>query len=366
MLDLRDMTETALAEWAAELGEPAYRGRQIFRWLQQKLATSWDEMSDLPRGLRGRLSLLGTPFVPELLRQERSAAGDTVKSLLKLADGACIETVLMLYAREKTRDRVSVCVSSHSGCGMGCAFCATARCGAGRKLSAGEMVSQVLAAEAWCREAHYPSGVTNVVYMGMGEPLLNLDAVLRSIEILNSPNGLKIGMRRMTVSTCGLPPQMAELAERAPQLGLAISLHAPNNALRSRLMPVNERYPLEQLIPAAQDYSRRTGRRVTYEYALFRDVNDSNALAVELGKLLKGELCQLNLIPANPVPETDFFPSRPERIAEFVEIVRSFGIETELREARGKDIAAACGQLRRRMDQEQSNACLKNTKGAGQ
>ncbi|MCL2677881.1 MAG: 23S rRNA (adenine(2503)-C(2))-methyltransferase RlmN [Clostridiales bacterium] len=343
--DLRSLAREEMEELAQKLGWPAYRGRQIFAWVHKHGSRDLAGLKNLPAELKqalGEYTYIGQP--QELTRRE-SSAGDAVKLLLSLRDGERIETALMLYHRKSTRERATCCVSTQSGCSMRCAFCATAFSGPGRNLSAGEIVSQALLSRETAREKGFP-GLTNIVYMGMGEPLLNLAAVKKSLLLFNAEDGLNIGMRRMTVSTCGLVPGIYELADWGKPVGLAVSLHGANDATRRRLMPAA--YPISEVMKACRHYQEKTGERVTWEYALFAGVNDSGRDAARLGALLRGENALLNLIPANFVAETGFSPSKVERIEEFSKIVASYGVEVSQREPRGVDIDAACGQLRRR------------------
>ncbi|MCL1905895.1 MAG: 23S rRNA (adenine(2503)-C(2))-methyltransferase RlmN, partial [Clostridiales bacterium] len=280
-----------------------------------------------------------------IAQRQDGADGDTVKLLLTLADGEQIETVLMLYGRQNSRDRATCCVSTQSGCAMGCVFCASGLFKHPRNLSAGEMIIQVLATAAISRELGY-SGISNVVFMGMGEPLANPANLKLAIELLNNELGQNIGQRRTTVSTCGLVPQIYKLADWGMQIGLAVSLHAAGQEKRSRLMPVAARYSLPELLEACRYYRRSTGRRVTMEYALFAGVNDSARDAEQLAGLLAGEDILVNIIPANDVAEAGFYASDREIIKMFCDILRRRGVEAALREKRGADIDAACGQLR--------------------
>ncbi len=329
------------------MGWPAYRGRQIFHWVHKKGVEEISEIKGLSKEQRKLLGNSAKIAAPKLLTRQDSAFDDTHKLLLELEDGEKIETALMLYSREKSRDRATCCVSTQSGCSMGCAFCATGRLNKGRNLKAGEIVSQVLQGEIIGKEKGF-NGITNIVYMGMGEPLLNLEQVHKSLLIFNNQDGLNIGMRRMTVSTCGLVPQIYKMAAWGIQIGLAVSLHGADNEIRGKLMPVNKRYPINELITACDFYFKATGQRVTYEYALFAGINDGDKNAHKLGKLLKPRDCLINIIPGNPVAETGFLQPRVEEIDRFIDILSSYGLTVQKREARGRDIDAACGQLRRR------------------
>ncbi len=348
--DLRSMDRGELTEYVSALGQPAFRAKQLFRQVQKHGAPDFAHMSDLPEAFRHYLGETATLTSPKVLQRRISASGDTAKLLLEMADGARIEMALMLYRRTKARDRATCCVSSQTGCKMGCKFCATGLCTDLRNLTAGEIVAQVQIADALAKELGY-AHVTNIVYMGMGEPLANIDNVWKSIRLLNDSEGMDIGARRITVSTCGLVPQIYAMMDWNLQVSLAVSLHCADEARRKELMPAAGHYSLNELMQACKDFRARTGRRVTCEYAMFKGVNDSLDDAHLLGRLLTGTDILVNIIPANPVPERGILPSEPERIAEFRALLeREYHVNTELRERRGSDIEAACGQLRRRYE----------------
>lgn len=322
-----------LVALAVGIGEPRYRGRQLAEWIYRKSAASFADMTDLPAKLREKLASSASLTRAEIVT--RSDSGDeTSKFLLSMADGERIESVLIPYA-----DRVTVCVSTQVGCAAGCEFCATATDGFVRNLSAGEIVDQVLTLQS-------ESGrrVTNVVFMGMGEPLLNWDAVVKAVHLLNEEVG--IAMRKITISTVGITPRIRMLQELNLQLTLAISLHAPDEELRRRLIPLASRYPLMALIGACRDYASATGRRVTYEYLLLDGVNDSPTHAERLASLLKGSLAAVNLIPYNKVAGKSFRRPPNATIDAFRSVLESHGIETTQRFERGHSVAGACGQLR--------------------
>jgi len=347
LIDLRSLDIEEMGNFTASMGFESYRAKQLFQWVHKKGIDTFSQMSDMPLAYRQKLEEKAFLAPVREVTASCSAAGDTVKTLLQLKDGERIEMALMLYHRKNTRERATCCLSVQTGCAMACSFCATALCGKGRNLSAGEIVAQALLADRKARDMGF-AALTNVVYMGMGEPLANLANVKKSLLLLNQPLGMNIGMRRMTVSTCGLVPQIYEMADWGMQVELAISLHASNDELRHSLMPVAARYPLKELLAACRYYRQKTGRRITFEYALFLGINDSAKFAHELGMLLKGEDFLLNIIPANIVPETGFYPSKVEAIKDFSNTVAGYGIEICMRESRGPDIDAACGQLRRR------------------
>ncbi|MGE5552676.1 MAG: 23S rRNA (adenine(2503)-C(2))-methyltransferase RlmN [Betaproteobacteria bacterium] len=330
-----------LAERLAALGQPAYRAGQVMRWVYRKGARTFAEMTDLPAELRATLAQEAAVGRPEVATVQRTEDGATAKLLLRLADGETVETVLLHHCYG-----VSVCVSSQVGCAMGCGFCASTRGGLVRNLSAGEMLGEVLEAQA---AAGAGGRVSHAVVMGMGEPLANYEALMRFLRLLHAPEAFGMSYRNMTVSTCGLVPGIERLAGEGLPITLAVSLHAPNDRLRSRLMPVNRNYPLDRLIPACAAYAGQTGRRVTFEYALIAGANDGPREAEELAALLAGMLCHVNLIPMNEVPESGFERSSPERVEQFRGILARAGIPVTVRREMGAEIEAACGQLRQRV-----------------
>jgi len=349
---LYDLSLKELEAHVQALGQPAYRARQVWEWAYRRLAASYDAMSNLPAALRARLAE-DLPFpalaaVAELTSDDRL----TRKRLLRLHDGKLIESVLMLYdPRGDSRGRATVCVSSQAGCAMGCVFCATGQGGFERNLSAGEIIAQVA---GFAREQAERGGrpLTNVVFMGMGEPLANYRAVLRAVETLNDPAGIGMAARHITISTVGLVPGIRRLAEEPLQCGLAVSLHAPDQALRERLIATAHRYPLPAIMQACRDYVAKTGRRVTFEYCLIAGVNDSPAQARALAALLRGmpgrayRLCHVNIIPVNPTANDALrLPARTRSIA-FQRALADEGIPCTVRVERGVEISAACGQLR--------------------
>lgn len=338
---LLGQTREELEAFAEALGEPSYRGRQLAHWLYGKGARSYAVMTDLPQTLRARLEAEVPLGRSALLHLQRSRDG-TVKFLLEEADGERVEAVLMPYER-----RLTVCLSSQVGCPMGCLFCATGLSGFTRNLTAGEMVDQVLTAQEFARRR-----ISNVVFMGMGEPLLNYEQVLKAVRLLHREMG--IGMRHITLSTVGHVPGIRRLAEEGLQLTLAISLHAPNDELRRWLIPHLARFSLEEILAAAREYGEKTRRRVSFEYVLLSQVNDSPGHAKELASRLRNLPCHVNLIPFNPVAETDFRPPEPQRVRAFREVLERAGIAVTQRLQRGADIDAACGQLRRRWRSSQT------------
>ena len=316
----------------ASFGEPAYRGRQVFEWIHRHGVVEPSAMTNLPRSLRECLSAARS----EEVRRLTSVDGLTSKLLLRLRDGQEIEAVEM----NTESGRKTICVSTQAGCAIGCVFCVTGQFGFARNLEAGEVVEQVL------RFADAERPVSNVVFMGMGEPLANYEETLRAIRLFTHPLGLRLGARRITLSTSGLVPQMRQLASEGLQIGLAVSLHAPDDELRSTLMPINRRWSIAEVVAAADHYADVTGRRVSYEYTLMRGVNDSDELAQQLVDLLHGRLCHVNLIPLNPSEDASLHASSAERALAFEARLRGGGIAATIRVNRGRDILAACGQLR--------------------
>lgn len=318
-----------LVEW----GEPAFRGRQIAEWIYRKGVRDFSGMTNLPASLRDRLTQQ-TRVASISEKTRRQASDGTVKFLFELGDGETIETVYLPY-----EDRTTVCLSSQAGCAVGCTFCATGHGGYRRNLTPGEIVEQVLNCQRLGK-------VTNVVYMGMGEPLLNLDSVLDSLHLLNEEVG--IGMRNLTVSTVGIVPKIRQLAEKRLQITLAVSLHAPDDALRHELIPTQHRYSVREIVDACRDYVDQTGRRVTFEYVLLAGVNDNPEQARKLAALLRHLRCNVNLIPFNPVENTHGFrPPDHSRVHRFRAALEQAGLTVTQRQERGQDISAACGQLRR-------------------
>jgi 23S rRNA (adenine2503-C2)-methyltransferase len=348
--DILSLSYPALQAQLAIWGEPAFRARQLWQWLYVRLAADFDEMTNLPQALRNRLAQFYrlSPLTPidELVSED----GLTRKVLFRLPDGETIESVWMEYDRGRT-----VCVSSQVGCALGCAFCATGQGGFVRDLSPAEIVDQVLyfargaapRGDATSRRAAQQS-VSNVVLMGMGEPLLNYDAVWQAIETWNDHQGFDLGARRITLSTAGIVPGIRRLAQESLQVGLAVSLHAADDALRDRLVPVNRRYPLADLLVACRDYVAQTGRRITIEVALIDGVNDDVEQAGQLARLLRGLECHVNLIPLNPSPGADYRPSPRHKVAAFQRALADRQIAVTVRLRRGIDIQAGCGQLRQR------------------
>jgi len=358
--DLLSLTLPELQQWLVERGEAPFRAKQIYHWLYQHLVTGFQEMTNLPQALREQLAREAS-IGPMVVRSELHSKDDrTRKVLLELGDGKLIESVLMLYPPiGENNARATVCVSTQAGCAFGCTFCATGQMGFDRHLSAGEIVAQVLLFARELRAAPWTATglpgstpidhITNIVLMGMGEPLHNYDNVLRALRILNSPDGFNLGARHMTVSTVGLVPAIRKLSQEPLQVNLAISLHAPTDELRSQTMPVNRKYPLKEVLAACQDYIATTGRQVTFEYVLLASVNDTPEHAHQLGELLAPlkQFAHVNCIPVNAT-SADYRPPGGAAIRTFRNILFEHGVSNTVRAERGDDIAAACGQLRTR------------------
>ena len=355
--DLLGITLDEMTAWLSERGQPAFRARQLSGWIYSSLAPDFASMRTLPQGLRETLDREATIAGPRVRTELAARDGRTRKLLLELGDGRLVETVLMLYpASAEGRARATVCVSTQAGCTYGCTFCATGQMGFDRHLTAGEIVAQVvyfareLRREPWqAPDGQRIDRITNLVFMGMGEPLHNYDNTLKAVRILNMPEGLNIGARHLTISTVGLVPGILRLAEEPLQVNLAISLHAPNNAMRLRTMPVTRKYPIEAVLDACKAYAARTNRQVTFEYVLLAGVNDAPEHARELAALLAPlrQLCHVNLIPVNATA-ADYKPPSGEAVRAFRETLRMGGVSNSVRAERGDDIAAACGQLRTR------------------
>ncbi|MBQ9168830.1 MAG: 23S rRNA (adenine(2503)-C(2))-methyltransferase RlmN [Oscillospiraceae bacterium] len=335
--NLKSMTIPEISAVLKELGQPAFRAKQVYGWLH-KGVRSFDEMTNLPQTLRIRLAEEYPICPPQVVRKQESAKDGTIKYLWKLSDGNCVETVLMRYHYGNT-----VCISTEVGCRMGCAFCASTLGGLVRRLEPFEMLDQVLFTQV---DSGLP--VSHIVLMGIGEPLDNFNNVMRFLELVNSPEGMNISMRHISLSTCGLVPKIRELAEKKLQLTLSVSLHAPNDEIRNRIMPVNRAYPVEELLQACRDYYAATNRRISFEYAMIDGVNDTEAAAKELLRRMKGLPAHFNLIPLNHVEESPLKPSTRQAVAKFQKMLEDGGIPATVRRTLGGDIDASCGQLRRK------------------
>ena len=340
-MNLKSLTQPELADILKQLGQPAFRAGQVFTWLH-KGVRSYDEMTNLPKALRQTLAEHYPLFVPKVVRKQESQKDGTIKYLWQLSDGNCVETVLMRYRYGNT-----VCISTEVGCRMGCAFCASTIGGLVRRLEPFEMLDEVLFTQI---DSGLP--ISHIVLMGIGEPLDNFDNVMRFLELVNHPDGMNISMRHISLSTCGLVPKIDELAARKLQISLAISLHGPNNELRSKVMPVNKAYPIEELLAACRRYYDATGRRIHFEYAMIDGVNDTPECAKELLGRLKGLGAHVNLIPLNHVEESPLQPSSREAVARFQKLLEDGGVTATVRRTLGGDIDASCGQLRRQEMQE--------------
>ena len=335
--DIKSLTLAELQSQLAQMGQSSFRAGQVYAWLHRG-AVTFGEMTDLPKALRESLDERYEITAAQVVRKQASQQDGTVKYLWRLSDGNCVETVLMRY-----RYGNSVCISSEVGCPMGCAFCASTSGGPVGRLRPSEMLDQVLFTQL---DAGQP--ISHIVLMGIGEPLDNLDTVLRFLALVNSPQGMNIGMRHISLSTCGLVPKIRQLAEKKLQLTLSVSLHAPNDEIRNTIMPVNRAYHVEALLAACRDYARMTGRRISFEYAMIRGVNDSPACARLLLKRLRGMPAHVNLIPLNEVAESPLKPSSRQTIRQFQQILADGGLPVTVRRSLGGDIDAACGQLRRK------------------
>jgi 23S rRNA (adenine2503-C2)-methyltransferase len=349
-LSLLEYSQAEMAQYMALLGEQPWRAQQVWEWIYKGYAGDFAGMSNLPKGLRERLAAEATvdPLTPSAV--VCSQAGDTQKVLFQLHDGHTIEAVLMLYDVRRT-----LCISSQAGCAMGCTFCATAQGGLARNLTAGEIIAQVLYFARYLSHppaapemaVERPTQVTNIVLMGMGEPLHNYKNVWTALRRLTDPEAFGLGARHITLSTVGLAPMIDRMADEELPIGLAVSLHAPNDELRGRLVPVNRGYPVDEVLAAVKRYSDKTHRRVTFEYALMQGINDSPEVAVELADKLQPLLCHVNVIPLNPIPDSPFQPASDADTQRFVKILRDGGVPATVRLRRGIEINAGCGQLRR-------------------
>ena len=337
MKHIKSMTLPEIGALLKEMGQPAFRAKQVYTWLHRGVR-SYEEMTNLPKALRDTLTENYPILPPQVVRKQESQKDGTIKYLWKLSDGNCVETVLMRYHYGNT-----VCISTEVGCRMGCAFCASTLGGLVRRLEPFEMLDQVLFTQT---DSGQP--VSHIVLMGIGEPLDNFDNVMRFLELVNSEDGMNISMRHISLSTCGLVPKIDALAEKKLQLTLSVSLHAPNDAIRDTIMPVNKAYPSEELLAACRRYYAATNRRISFEYAMIDGVNDTEAAAKELIRRLKGLPAHMNLIPLNHVEESPLKPSSRQAVMKFQKILEDAGIPATVRRSLGGDIDASCGQLRRK------------------
>ena len=341
MNHLKSMTAAEIGQVLKELGQPAFRAKQVFSWLH-KGVKSYEQMSNLPKVLRDTLEEKYPLHIPKVVRRQESKKDGTIKFLWQLADGNCVETVLMRYHYGNT-----VCISTEVGCRMGCAFCASTIGGLVRKLEPYEILDQVLFTQV---ESGQP--ISHIVLMGIGEPLDNFDNVMRFLELVNSPDGMNISMRHISLSTCGLVPMIDKLAEKKLQISLAISLHGPNDEIRNQIMPVNKAYPIDELLSACHRYYAATSRRIHFEYAMIDGLNDREQDAKELLRRLKGLQAHVNMIPLNHVEESPLKPSSRQAVQRFQKILEEGGISATVRRTLGGDIDASCGQLRRKYTKE--------------
>ena len=340
MTDIKSMTRDELGAAFAAMGQPRFRAGQVFAWLHRGVR-SFDEMTNLPKAPREQLAAEYELTAPAVARKQVSAKDGTIKYLWRLGDGHCVESVLMRYHHGNT-----VCISSEVGCAMGCAFCASTRGGLVRRLRPSEMLDQVLFTQL---DSGAP--ISNIVLMGIGEPLDNYDNVLRFLALVNDPEGMNIGMRHISLSTCGLVPGIDRLAGEDLQLTLSVSLHAPDDEVRSRLMPVNRRYPIGELLAACRRYFETTGRRISFEYAMIDGLNDTPEMANTLIRRLRGLPAHVNLIPLNRIEESPLQPSARQAVAAFQKALTDAGITATVRRTLGSDIDASCGQLRKKYEQ---------------
>ena len=340
--DIKSMTLAEMQAAFCDLGEPKFRAKQVYTWLHRGV-TRFEEMTDLSKSLREKLDTVYYITAPTVARKQVSKIDGTIKYLWRLRDGNCVESVVMQYHHGNT-----VCISSEVGCPMGCKFCASTLGGLVRRLDASELLDQVLFAQI---DSGMP--ISNIVLMGIGEPLDNFDAVMRFLELVNSAEGMHIGMRHISLSTCGLVDRIYELAKRDLQITLSVSLHSPDDESRSKIMPVNKRWGVDELLAACRDYYEKTGRRVSFEYTMIDGVSDSAEQAELLAKKLAGMGAHVNMIPLNNVRETGLRTSSKSNIARFQKILEGHGITATVRRTLGSDIEASCGQLRRKFEEEQ-------------
>ena len=343
MTDIKSMTLGEISEALRAMGEPSFRGKQVFTWLHRGV-TDFDQMINIPKSLREKLAREYVITAPTVARKQVSKLDGTIKYLWELSDGNCIETVLMSYHHGNT-----VCISSQVGCRMGCKFCASTLAGKVRDLTPSEMLDQVLFTQLDAGKE-----ISNIVLMGIGEPLDNRQNVLRFLELINHPDGMNIGMRHISLSTCGVVPGIDALAEDNLQLTLSVSLHAPDSETRSRIMPVNKAYDVSELFVACHRYFKKTGRRISFEYAMIDGVNDHDWQADLLAEKIHGMPGHVNLIPLNDVVESEFKPSK--RVSAFQKRLESHGLTATVRRSLGGDIDASCGQLRRKEMKEREGA----------
>ncbi len=337
-INLNEFLQDELEDYIESLGEKRFHAKQIFKWIHKEKVSSFDEMTDISKSLREKLKESAYILNLQILKAQESKKDDTKKFLIKLDDNNAIESVFMKYNHGNT-----ICVSTEVGCKMGCKFCASTKNGFVRQLLGSEIEGQIAAVEKYTNEK-----ISNVVYMGIGEPLDNYDNVIRSIKLINSPMGLNIGARHLSLSTCGIVPNIYKLADENIPATLSISLHQTSDEERRKIMPIANKYTIAELLDACKYYSRKTGRRVSFEYALLGGVNDTKEVALELAKLLRGMLSHVNLIPVNEIKNGKFVRPKEKNVALFMDTLNSSGIVTTVRRELGSDIDAACGQLRQK------------------
>lgn len=343
MINLNDYTLEELEKYIDQLGEKKFHAKQIFKWLHREKANTFDEMTDISKSLRDKLKENTYILRLSVLQAQKSKKDGTIKFLIELPDNCAIESVFMKYNHGNT-----ICVSTQVGCKMGCKFCASTKAGFERSLLASEIEGQIIAVENYTGER-----ISNVVYMGIGEPLDNYDNVVKSIRIINYPLGLNIGARHISLSTCGIVPNIYKLADENIQCTLSISLHSTSDEERRKIMPIANRYTIKELLDACRYYIQKTGRRISFEYALINGVNDTKEVAIELSKLLRGMIAHVNLIPVNEIKNGVFSKPKEKNIEIFMNTLNSAGVVTTVRRELGSDIDAACGQLRQKhLDKE--------------
>jgi 23S rRNA (adenine2503-C2)-methyltransferase len=340
-MNLYDLSLDEISQLIADLGQPQFRAKQIWQWLYKRYAANFESMTDLPKSLRTQLAARASVDTPEIVTDQYSSDGNTKKILTRLSDGQFLETVLMRYEKRRT-----LCISTQAGCAMGCVFCATGQMGFSRHLTLGEIIAPVL---HFARElAIEKERVSNIVMMGMGEPLHNYDNCLAAVDRLTDSDGFNLGARKITVSTVGLVPAIRRYADERRQTPLAVSLHAATDEERDKLIPINKRWPIHELMDACNYYIAQTGRRITFEWALIQGENDTIAQARALGKLVRGMLCHVNLIPLNLTQGYGGTPSSRLSVDAFRDELSQFRVSSTVRVRRGIDIQAGCGQLRER------------------
>ena len=345
MIDLKGLNEEELINYFNSIGEKTFRGKQVYQWIYFKKENDFSNMTNLSKDLRNRLIKEASISEIKLLNRVVSKSRNTEKYLFELNDGNIIESVIMRYEKNLGPGRVTICISSQAGCALGCLFCASGCDGLVRNLTVGEIVDQIISSQRLL--AADEERIANVVIMGIGEPLANYDNLVKAIHLIKDSHGIGIGKRHISISTCGLAPQIRRLAEDC-DCKLAVSLHSYNDEIRSKLMPVNKKYPIKDLISACKYYQEVTDTRITFEYVLIKDINDSITGAGTLAKMIKNMHCIVNIIPLNRVPHFPYSPPSEAKCRKFAEEIEKFGVKATLRQERGQTIDGACGQLRLR------------------